>query len=370
MIRFSEMVLPGHPDKFCDQVAEAIVVRCAAADPQAYCQVEAGVWCDQVWISGGFTVHPGDAFSLEDIVRKAGAEVGYRDAAGAAHPFKVLDGVCRYPEDPLAWTRKVNDQSICVGWAGYDVLTRFHIPEHFLAHSFREALWNAIRHGALTGQGPDGKLLVMMAEEGRSWRLEQLLVTLQQDRDIDVLAFTQRVAGVLREAYEAVRRRDPRWRAPWAAVNLVLNPNGPMLDAGPDGDNGQTGRKLAMDFYGPRIGQGGGALSGKHFTHIDRLGSCAAREAAVEAVQSGARTCRIQVAYAPNCPEPMEVAVEMEGPGRPPSRGFFNFDALCGRYRDTRIRAAWAQGTHFWDHAAPWNGCVDRMDQEEVIDAI
>lgn len=23
MIRFSEMVLPGHPDKFCDQIADA-----------------------------------------------------------------------------------------------------------------------------------------------------------------------------------------------------------------------------------------------------------------------------------------------------------------------------------------------------------
>ena len=25
MIRVSEMVLPGHPDKFCDQIADAIV---------------------------------------------------------------------------------------------------------------------------------------------------------------------------------------------------------------------------------------------------------------------------------------------------------------------------------------------------------
>ena len=33
MKRFSEMVLPGHPDKFCDQVADAIVARCQAADP-------------------------------------------------------------------------------------------------------------------------------------------------------------------------------------------------------------------------------------------------------------------------------------------------------------------------------------------------
>lgn len=355
MIRFSEMVLPGHPDKFCDRVAEAIVAACEAADPQAHCQVEVGVWSDQVWISGGFTVRPGEDLPLAELVREAASEVGYRNPDGALKSFKVLDAACRYPEDPRPWSHKVNDQSICVGWAGYDPLTRFHTPEHFLAHSLREALWASVRRGALQGQGPDGKLLVMMAEEGRAWRLEQLLVTLQQCRELDFLDFTRRVAGVLREAYEAVRRRDPRWCAPWDAVNLVVNPNGPLVDAGPEGDNGQTGRKLAMDFYGPRIGQGGGALSGKHFTHIDRIGSYGAREAALRAVRSGARTCRVQAAYAPNGPEPMEVAIEMEGPGRAPSRSFFSFDALRDRYRDIRVDTAWAQGTHFWDPAAPWN---------------
>jgi len=274
VIRFSEMVIPGHPDKFCDQVADAIVARCAAADAEAYCQVEVGVWCDQVWISGGYSVGAAVIPPLEEIVASVVRKVGYRDhRTGEVQRFRVVDHVCREATDPRTWTRKVNDQSICVGWAGYDLLTRFHAPEHFLAHTFREALWAAIQGGALQGQGPDGKLLVTMAEEGAVWRLEQVLVTLQQSHDIDFLAFTQRVEQVLRDAYEAVRRRDPRWGARWDEATFTLNPNGPLLDAGPFGDNGQTGRKLAMDFYGPRIGMGGGALSGKHLTHIDRIGS-------------------------------------------------------------------------------------------------
>ena len=44
MIRISEMVLPGHPDKFCDQIADAIVNQCKRVDPLAYCQVEVSVW--------------------------------------------------------------------------------------------------------------------------------------------------------------------------------------------------------------------------------------------------------------------------------------------------------------------------------------
>ena len=62
---------------------------------------------------------------------------------------------------------------------------------------------------------------------------------------------------------------------------------GPLVNGGSDGDNGQAGRKLVIDFYGPRVPIGGGALSGKHLSHIDRIGACAARDAAVRAVQSG-----------------------------------------------------------------------------------
>ena len=53
MIRVSEMVLPGHPDKFCDQVADAIIAECVAIDADAYGQVEVSTWSDHVWLSGG-----------------------------------------------------------------------------------------------------------------------------------------------------------------------------------------------------------------------------------------------------------------------------------------------------------------------------
>ena len=53
MIRTSEVVLPGHPDKFCDQVADAIIAACYRADPRAYCQVEVSVWDDRIFLTGG-----------------------------------------------------------------------------------------------------------------------------------------------------------------------------------------------------------------------------------------------------------------------------------------------------------------------------
>ena len=58
MIRTSEVVLPGHPDRFCDQVADAVVGACYAVDPRAYCQVEMSVWSDQVFLTGGTSFVP------------------------------------------------------------------------------------------------------------------------------------------------------------------------------------------------------------------------------------------------------------------------------------------------------------------------
>ncbi len=129
----------------------------------------------------------------------------------------------------------------------------------------------------------------------------------------------------------------------------------PLINAGTETDNGQTGRKLVMDYYGPRVGQGGGALSGKHLTHVDRLGAYAAREAAVEAVRSGARECKIILAYAPNIHEPLELAYEMEGRGVTRGRSDFSHRVLRQRCSGFIIDDSWATGTHFWDEAAPWN---------------
>ncbi len=54
MIRVSEAVLPGHPDKLCDFVAESIVQAALAVDGEAYAQIEAAIWCDRLWLSGGY----------------------------------------------------------------------------------------------------------------------------------------------------------------------------------------------------------------------------------------------------------------------------------------------------------------------------
>ena len=119
--------------------------------------------------------------------------------------------------------------------------------------------------------------------------------------------------------------------------------------------NGQTGRKLAVDYYGPRVPIGGGALSGKHMGHIDRIGAYAARDAAVRAVLSGAEECLVRLAYAPNIPEPLDVHYEMTGRGERREKGFFNHDRMVERYPSSAISRRLAEGRHFFDLTSPWN---------------
>jgi S-adenosylmethionine synthetase len=135
----------------------------------------------------------------------------------------------------------------------------------------------------------------------------------------------------------------------------MINPNGPLLNGGSDGDNGQTGRKLVMDFYGPRLPLGGGALSGKHLTHIDRIGAYAAREAAVRAVTTGAAECLVRLVYAPNEPLPLDVTYEMRGRGDRLPPEWFEHGALCLRYSTAVDYSTLARGGHFFDARLAWN---------------
>ena len=334
MIRTSEAVLPGHPDKFCDLVTDAIVAECYAVDPVAYCQVEMSVWSDQVFLTGGTATREPLRRPLEEIVKEVGRDIGYvASNCIVADRYTVHDHVCKQTRDPREWTTHVNDQCIAIGWAGYDEKVHWLPPEHFLVHHLTDAIWQSCRSGRLKGQGPDGKLLVRVRENADDWRIEHILITLQQQPEISLMQLTGLVLTELEDAYARLKKRDRRWQAKWQEIRVLVNPNGPLINGGSDGDNGQTGRKLVMDYYGPRVPIGGGALSGKDLSHIDRAAAYAAREAALTAVVTGALTCKVVLSYAPNLDEPLDVIYEMEGRGKRLPTSWFAHPEVVGRYR-------------------------------------
>ncbi len=348
MIRISEVVLPGHPDKFCDQIADAIVAECVATDREAYTQIEVSAWADRISLTGGISTRRPLARPLEAIVREVAQDLYRPGNFIDPQRFEVLSNVCIEVGDCLRYTRHVNDQAIVIGWAGYDAHTRFLPPEHFLAHALAEALFDATRGGLLDGEGPDGKLLVRLREEGVRWQIEHLLVTLQQRETTSLTTLIGGITDTLAAAYANLQQADPRWVADFNDITLLTNPNGPLVEAGTHGDNGQTGRKLVVDYYGPRVPMGGGALSGKHLSHIDRIGAYAARQAAIRAVKTGAQTCLVRLAWAPNTPEPLDVSYEMEGRGERLPAEWFEHGEMCERFDAGEITMEHGRGWHFW----------------------
>ena len=94
----------------------------------------------------------------------------------------------------------------------------------------------------------------------------------------------------------------------------LVNPTGRFVIGGPFADTGVTGRKLACDTYGGVGHIGGGAMSGKDPTKVDRSGAYIARKIARDIVLAGfADHCEVQIAYAIGVADPVAIHVETFG---------------------------------------------------------
>jgi S-adenosylmethionine synthetase len=102
--------------------------------------------------------------------------------------------------------------------------------------------------------------------------------------------------------------------APDARLSTRLNRSGTFVAGGAMNDNGQTGRKLVCDFYGPRVPIGGGALSGKDPWRLDRAGAFRARQIALAIVDTGfVRDALVTLAWCPRDRRPSHVSILVDG---------------------------------------------------------
>ncbi len=82
-------------------------------------------------------------------------------------------------------------------------------------------------------------------------------------------------------------------------VEMLVNPSGRFVIGGYEADTGLTGRKLMVDSYGGIAHHGGGAMSGKDASKVDRSGAYLARYIAKNIVAAGlADKCEVALSYA------------------------------------------------------------------------
>lgn len=307
----SESVTEGHPDKIADQVSDAVLDAIFAADPLGRVACETLVTTGLAVITGEITTTA--TYDVQQIARGVLRDIGYTDIAYGfdAEHSAILSLIDKQSPDIAMGVNPggAGDQGIMFGYACTETPELMPLPI-MLAHQLTRRLAQVRKEGTLDFIRPDGKSQVTVAYvDGKPKSVTTVVVSAQHHPDVD--------DGNLREAIieEVIKALIPEHlRAP--DIEYHINPTGRFVTGGPQGDAGLTGRKIIVDTYGGMGRHGGGALSGKDPTKVDRSATYAARHVAKNLVAAGlAERCEIQLSYAIGRKEPVSVMIDTFGTG-------------------------------------------------------
>ncbi len=291
-----ESVTEGHPDKVCDQIADAILDAYLARDPASRVAVE-------VFGSHGALMIGGEITSTADvdsafIAKRVYKEIGYDD------DLEVFSNIEEQSPDIAHGVDQggAGDQGIMYGYATVETSEFLPVPvvmANRLAWGLAKLRHN---HPEFTWLGPDGKTQVTY-DKGRPVKI---LVSCQHKEEIDTPEIQRLIAEhLVGPAVGAL-----------GGIELIVNPSGRFVQGGFSADTGLTGRKIMVDTYGGLIPHGGGAFSGKDPSKVDRSGAYMARFAAKNMVANGiAKSILVSVAYAIGQEEPVMLRA-VSGDGR------------------------------------------------------
>jgi S-adenosylmethionine synthetase len=285
----AEFVFPGHPDKLCDAIADALVAEAIRREPRALVGVEVAVHRDHAIVTGRIACRGATEIDVDGIVKGVYRSAGYGDGwYPAPDELKIDNQLCLGPlEDGESEFRDLSDdQAICIGYA-IDLPQTNYLPvEHWIVRRLAQRLYWLRTEKPGLALGPDGKVIVFVRDEGTSWALDGFSCSLQQRERADDIALHRAVRLAVEEELNQLAAVLPGLSSKLPET-LTVNGAGAFDVGGPEGDNGLSGKKLVVDAYGPRVAIGGGAWSGKDFFKADRAGGLHARRLAKLAVRLG-----------------------------------------------------------------------------------
>lgn len=282
--RTAESVSPKHPDKLCDQISDAILDAHLQEDPFARVAVDVAGGHGTIFIAGEVT-SKATSVDIPAIVRRI---VGTQPNG---QPYDIIERISQQSPEIAGGVNNggAGDQGIMIGYAT-DETTEFLPLEYVLARRLNQYLFERWPH--------DGKTQITLADG------EVVAI---------VASFQHAAKQELSEAVEKWLHSDHE-ALPAHHYSLHINPAGDWSIGGFDADAGLTGRKLAVDNYGPRIPVGGGAFSGKDGTKVDRSAAYMARIIAVDYLKKhNAHEVLVNLAYAIGYDQPIEATVTIDG---------------------------------------------------------
>ena len=311
----SESVAEGHPDKVADLIADRIldaVMEAFPGFPRPRVACEVLVTGSRV-ILAGETSHALDEGLVEATARQAISDAGYGPGdpefpCDAVEVVNLIQPQSQEISDMVVGAEiGAGDQGIIFGFACDETSPLMPLPIH-LAHQLAQRLAEVRRLGIVDYLRPDGKTQVTVEYQGRRpARVTQVVVSAHHQEDVD---FQTLRGDIEREVIRPVVPADLLGED----SRFLINHSGSFVAGGPGADTGLTGRKLVVDTYGGYGPHGGGALSGKDPTKVDRSASYAARYAAKNLVAAGlARQCSLQLSYVIGMHEPLSLHVDCYG---------------------------------------------------------
>lgn len=310
----SESVTEGHPDKICDQISDAILDDLLNQDPRSRVACETLVTTGLVLIAGEITSEGYCEF--QKIVREVVKDIGYTSAKYGFdyHTCAVISSIHEQSKDIARGVdeRKdheqgAGDQGLMFGYACRETEELMPLPI-MLAHKLVKRLADVRREEILSYLRPDGKSQVTVEYEGKKpVRVDTVVIAAQHDTKVQ-----------MDELKEGIRREVISKIVPPEMIDkntlLYINETGRFEQGGPLADTGITGRKIIVDTYGGVGSHGGGCLSGKDPTKVDRSGSYMARYVAKNIVAAGiADKLEVQIAYAIGVARPVSIMVDSFG---------------------------------------------------------
>ncbi len=311
MIFTSESVTEGHPDKVCDQIADAILDNILEQDPKAHVACEVCATTGLVFVMGEITTNA--YCDIQTIVRNTVKEIGYdRGKIGFdADNLAVMVALNEQSPDIAMGVKDgegAGDQGLMFGYACKE--TPEYMPLSItLAHKLAKRLADLRKIEGHKELRPDGKTQVSVEydEFKNPVKITSIVVSTQHDEEV-----TQEYLKDLITKEVINKVIDPKLIT--KDTKIYVNPTGRFVIGGPKGDSGLTGRKIIVDTYGGYAPHGGGSFSGKDPTKVDRSASYYARYAAKNMVASGiCDRLLIQLSYAIGVAEPTSIFVDDYG---------------------------------------------------------
>lgn len=334
----SESVTEGHPDKLCDQIADAVLDEILLRDPDAHVSCEVVIAKGLVHVMG--EISTSCYVDVEKIARGVILDVGYNDSSigfdgntcgiilsintqspdisrGVNESLEIKSG-----NGDLGDKIGAGDQGMVFGFACDETPELMPLPIS-LAHKLAKQLSSVRKEKILEYLRPDGKTQITVEyEDDIPKRIDTIVVSAQHSENVSLDTIRE---DIIREVICPIVPKDMMDDE----TKIFVNSTGRFVIGGPASDSGLTGRKIIVDTYGGYSRHGGGAFSGKDPTKVDRSAAYAARLVAKSIVAAGlAKKCEVQIAYAIGVAHPVSIMIDTFGTSE-----YFN-DKLVESVRD------------------------------------